>query len=52
MLGPETVRRSFERLFERQGLPKAIRSDNGCPRQCVRLLGLNRALDLVRSTGN
>jgi putative transposase len=27
----ETVRRSFERLFERHGLPGAIRSDNGTP---------------------
>jgi transposase InsO family protein len=27
----ETVRERFERLFERQGLPQAIRSDNGSP---------------------
>jgi transposase InsO family protein len=27
----ETVRKSFEQLFERQGLPEAIRSDNGAP---------------------
>jgi transposase InsO family protein len=27
----ETVRKSFEELFERQGLPQAIRSDNGAP---------------------
>jgi len=27
----ESVRKSFERLFERQGLPEAIRSDNGSP---------------------
>jgi transposase InsO family protein len=27
----ETVRRSFERLFKREGLPQAIRSDNGSP---------------------
>ena len=27
----ETVQRSFERLFERHGLPGAIRSDNGVP---------------------
>ena len=27
----ETVRKSFERLFERHGLPEAIRSDNGSP---------------------
>jgi transposase InsO family protein len=39
----ETVRRSFERLFERHGLPQAIRSDNGSPFASVRgLLGLSR----------
>ena len=39
----ETVRKSFERLFERQGLPGAIRSDNGVPFASVRaLLGLSR----------
>jgi putative transposase len=39
----ETVRQSFERLFERQGLPGAIRSDNGAPFASVRaLLGLSR----------
>jgi transposase InsO family protein len=27
----ESVQRSFERLFERYGLPQAIRSDNGSP---------------------
>ena len=27
----ETVRRSFEQLFERNGLPQVIRSDNGSP---------------------
>jgi putative transposase len=27
----ETVRKSFEQLFARQGLPQAIRSDNGAP---------------------
>ena len=27
----ETVRKSFEHLFERHGLPQAIRSDNGSP---------------------
>jgi len=27
----DTVRESFERLFQRQGLPEAIRSDNGSP---------------------
>lgn len=39
----ETVRQSFERLFERTGLPQAIRSDNGVPFASVRaLLGLSR----------
>jgi hypothetical protein len=39
----ETVRKSFERLFERQGLPGAIRSDNGSPFASMRgLLGLSR----------
>jgi putative transposase len=38
-----TVRLCFERLFERQGLPGAIRSDNGSPFASVRgLLGLSR----------
>ena len=27
----ETVRKSFERIFERHGLPAAIRSDNARP---------------------
>jgi putative transposase len=39
----ETVRQNFERLFERHGLPQAMRSDNGSPfasRQA--LLGLSR----------
>src|SRR5205809_2491930 len=27
----ETVRKSFEQIFERHGLPEAIRSDNGSP---------------------
>jgi hypothetical protein len=27
----QTVRKSFENLFERHGLPEAIRSDNGAP---------------------
>ena len=39
----ETVRKSFEQIFERHGLPEAIRSDNGSPfasRQGV--LGLSR----------
>jgi transposase InsO family protein len=39
----ETVRKSFERLFERRGLPQAIRSDNGWPFASVHgLLGLSR----------
>jgi len=39
----ETVRQSFERLFERNGLPEAIRSDNGVPFASVSgLLGLSR----------
>jgi transposase InsO family protein len=39
----ETVRNCFERLFERHGLPAAIRSDNGAPfAQARGLLGLSR----------
>jgi putative transposase len=39
----ETVRRSFERLFERHGLPQAMRSDNGSPFASRQgLLGLSR----------
>jgi transposase InsO family protein len=39
----ETVRKNFERLFERQGLPQAIRSDNGTPFASVQgLWGLSR----------
>ena len=39
----DTVRRSFERLFERHGLPQAIRSDNASPFASVHgLLGLSR----------
>jgi len=39
----DTVRESFERLFEGQGLPEAIRSDNGSPFGSVRgLFGLSR----------
>jgi transposase InsO family protein len=39
----ETVQRSFERLFERHGLPQAIRSDNGAPFASGHgLLGLSR----------
>lgn len=39
----ETVRACFERLFERHGLPGAIRSDNGPPFACAHaLMGLSR----------
>ena len=39
----ETVRRSFERLFDAHGLPEAIRSDNGRPLPASSgLLGLSR----------
>jgi putative transposase len=39
----DTVRACFERLFERHGVPKAIRSDNGPPFACSHaLLGLSR----------
>ena len=39
----KTVRKSFERLFERVGLPQAIRSDNGSPFASVHgLFGLSR----------
>jgi putative transposase len=39
----ETVRKRFECLFEGQGLPRAIRSDNGAPFASVHaLLGLSR----------
>jgi len=41
--GTEKVRQSFERLFERAGLPEAIRSDNGAPFASVHgVLGLSR----------
>jgi transposase InsO family protein len=54
----ETVRACFEELFERHGLPVAIRSDNGTPFASYRgLLGLSRlsawwlalGIDLERS---
>jgi len=54
----ETVRACFERLFERHGLPGAIRSDNGVPFASANgLLGLSRlsawwlvlGIDLERS---
>lgn len=39
----ETVRACFERLFERHGVPQAIRSDNGAPfASCASVLGLSR----------
>lgn len=39
----DTVRTCFERLFERYGLPQAIRSDNGVPFSSSRaLLGLSK----------
>jgi putative transposase len=39
----ESVRESFERIFERVGLPQAIRSDNGSPFASVHgLFGLSR----------
>ncbi len=39
----ETVQKSFERLFKREGLPQAIRSDNGSPFASVHgLWGLSR----------
>ncbi len=39
----ETVRKSFEQLFERHSLPQAIRSDNGTPFASVQgLFGLSR----------
>jgi putative transposase len=39
----ESVKTCFERLFERHGLPEAIRSDNGPPFASVQgLLGLSR----------
>jgi len=39
----QTVRESFEKLFERHGLPEAIRSDNGAPFANTRaVLGLTR----------
>ena len=54
----ETVRQSFEQLFERAGLPQAIRSDNGSPFASVHgVFGLSRlsawwvalGIDLERS---
>lgn len=36
--GVEKVRKEFQRLFEKYGLPKAILSDNGNPFACTRAL--------------
>ena len=56
--GTQTVRTCFERLFERYGLPQAIRSDNGAPfASPTGVLGLSRlsawwmvlGIDLERS---
>ncbi len=56
--GTEAVRECFEQLFERRGLPSAIRSDNGVPFATARgVLGLSRlsawwvvlGIDLERS---
>jgi hypothetical protein len=39
----QSVQRSFERRFERHGLPEAIRSDNGSPFASVQSVhGLSR----------
>src|SRR6202022_1769952 len=39
----QTVREAFERIFERHGLPEAVRSDNGAPFASVQALhGLSR----------
>ena len=39
----QTVREAFERIFEKYGLPEAIRSDNGAPIASVQALhGLSR----------
>ncbi len=44
----ETVRKHFESLFERHGLPEAIRSDNGNPFANVQAIyGLQPALGVV-----
>jgi len=54
----ETIRQCFERLFERHGLPEAIRSDNGVPfASTAAVLGLSKlsawwvalGIDLERS---
>jgi transposase InsO family protein len=53
----KTVQERFEKLFERHGLPQAIRSDNGTPFARSAVLGLSRlsawwvalGIDLERS---
>jgi hypothetical protein len=49
----QTVQQSFEKLFERHGLPQAIRSDNGTPFASPHCsAGLKPLIGLVGSTGN
>ena len=49
----ETVRKSFERLFERHGLPEAIRSDNGSPFASAQgVLGIEPVVGVVGGVGN
>ncbi len=40
----EMVRKVFEHLFEKYGIPKAIQSDNGSPVACIRALARLTAL--------
>jgi len=48
----EAVRNVFEMVFERYGLPKAIRSDNGSPFACTRSpAGLTRLSAWWRALG-
>jgi len=49
----ETVRRVFERLFLRYGLPQMIRSDNGSPFAATRCASwFEPALGLVGGAGD
>ena len=49
----ETVRKSFEQIFERHGLPEAIRSDNGSPfASRARTVWLEPLVGLVGGAGN